>query len=92
MEDNTMFTLGNITHRTDGPDGPTESPRHTFVKIQGRGNHGFQMGNVGPSNESRYANLNLVNNDVYHLGDYSSLDAKQEDFRLKEEALRSSPQ
>jgi hypothetical protein len=43
MEDNTMFTLRNITHGTDGPDGPTKSPGHTFVKIQGYGNHGFQM-------------------------------------------------
>ncbi|KAF2186901.1 hypothetical protein K469DRAFT_705426 [Zopfia rhizophila CBS 207.26] len=87
IEDNSMCTIGNVTTS----DVLTMAPGHSYLNVQVLGNLGLQMGNVGPSQGHIYKEVDFKKNEASTLGDYSNLDAREEDFRKKREAQKSIP-
>jgi hypothetical protein len=68
-------------------------PPDIYLNIQLRENNRFHIGDVRQSSDHSYDKVNVVNNNkVFHVGDYSSLDVKQDHFRKMEEDMGSNPQ
>jgi len=91
IKGNTMFSIGNIT---DGKTNhPLPAPKNIFSKFQVLDNYGFHIGDVGQSRgDSKFDDGDVADNEVFHIGPYSSLDAKEEDLRKMIEARESIPQ
>jgi len=87
IEGSTTFSVGTITDGT--ADGTTLTSKNTFLKIQLHDNYWFHIGDLGKSSgQNAYDGVDVVgDNDVYHVGTYSSFDIKEEDLRRKEEAM-----
>lgn len=61
MEGNTMCTVGNIT---TGTNVVTIAPGHAYLKDTVRENHGFQLGNVGPSHGHYYKEVDVMKSEA----------------------------
>lgn len=90
LEDVQLFCIG---HGTDGKThDPTPAPKITFSKFHIRKGYGFHIGVVGqPSGDSTFDSMEVVGSEGFHIGPYSSSDARMEDLRKLKDVRKSIP-